>query len=140
MTTYPQTVSELYPSKWLKAADLARPVTVKIEQCSFEQIYNQRAGEHEPRLVIAFTGCKKRLITNKTQCQAIAAIVGSDAFADWPGQAVTLAPGRAHNGKQTIIVSRPAPASPAAPSMPQQAAIPTAQEQPEPAQHNYTEA
>lgn len=105
--TYPETVSELFPSKWLKAADLEKPVTVEIEDVAFETVYDARSKEHVLKLTISFQGAQKRLIPNKTQCEALWKITDSERFLDWVGKTVTLAPGVAHNGKPTIVISRP---------------------------------
>ena len=103
---HPKTVSELYPMKWLKAADLPGPVVVRIEGISFEELYDQQAREYSTKLVISFVGARKRLIPNKTQCEAIWEITGSENFDDWPGCEVELKPGRARNGKPTIIIGK----------------------------------
>ena len=101
-----QTVSDLFPSKWLSADDLAgRSVVVQIAQVSLEEI-RQRDGKNELKAVVAFDRAHKRLILNKTQALAIAAVVRSEAFADWPGQRIQLSVGRAPNGKPTIVVSQ----------------------------------
>lgn len=109
MAKYPQTVSELFPSKWLKAVDLEKPVCIEIVAVDFETVYDVQIHEHILKLVVGFKGAKKRLIPNKTQCESLWAITGSEVFADWVGHTVTLAPGKAHNGKPTIVISRPAP-------------------------------
>ena len=106
---YPETVSELFPPKWLKASDLPGPVTVMIGGTEFEEVYDAREREHMPKLVVWFAGAQKRLIPNKTQCEAIAGIVGSERFCDWAGVTVRLMPGLARNNKPTIVI-RPAEA------------------------------
>ncbi len=106
----PKTVSELYPSRWLKADDLnGRSFTLTIHTISIEELHNPRNNKKELNAVLNF-GRTKRLILNKTQCRAIADIAQSERFADWVNVRVTLCPGRAHNGKPTIIISlAPAP-------------------------------
>ena len=102
----PATVSELYPSPWLRADDLqGRTVTVTVGRVAIEDI-RQRDGETQPRAVLAFAGKRKRLILNKTQCEAMASATGSERFDDWTGATVTLRPGTAPNGKPTVIVER----------------------------------
>ena len=65
------------------------------------------------KAIIAFERAHKRLILNKTQAQAIAAILRSETFADWSGQKIQLSAGRAPNGKDTVVVSQaPAPHAP----------------------------
>lgn len=102
----PTTVSELFPSRWLTAADLAgRPVRVVIESVDFENM-RQRDGTTERKAVITFEKAHKQLVLNKTQAQAIMNLAGSERFADWPGVAVVLTEGRAPNGKPTITIER----------------------------------
>lgn len=102
----PQTVSDLFPSKWLAADDLAgRAVVVQIAQVSLEEI-RQRDGKYELKAVVTFERAHKRLILNKTQAQAIATLARSEVFADWPGQRIQLIAGRAPNGKPTIVISQ----------------------------------
>ena len=110
----PQTVSDLYPSRWLKADDLnGRTITLKITAVTLEPIRNPRTNKEEIKAIMDF-GRTKRLILNKTQCLAMADIARSEVFADWPETAVTLRPARAHNNKPTIIII-PAPAPTPAP-------------------------
>lgn len=108
MAKYPQTVSELFPSKWLKAADLKRPFNLEIEKTEFVTVYDVRSKEHVLKLVVSFKGAQKRLIPNKTQCEALWAIIESERFEDWADHTVTLSPGKSHNLKPTIVISRPA--------------------------------
>lgn len=109
MTT-PQTVNDLFPSPWLGPADLAgRVITVRIAAVSLENL-RQHDGSQELKAILAFDRAHKRMILNKTQANAIAAILGTPAFADWPGRRIRLSVGRAPNGRDTIIVS---PAEPA---------------------------
>jgi hypothetical protein len=101
---FPETVSELYPSKWLKRDDLAgRPVRVKIEAVNIET-FRQPDGTSKVSAVLAFAGKFKRLICNKTQCIALVSATGSERFADWVGHEVMLAPATSQNGKPTIAI------------------------------------
>ena len=105
----PSSVSELYPSKWVKADDLAgRAAPVKITAVTVET-FRQPDGSSKVSAVLAFEGKAKRMICNKTQCQALADLTGSERFTDWVGRVVILAPATAQNGKPTIAI-RPAPA------------------------------
>lgn len=100
----PQTISELWPRKYLAASDLAEPATVKIiavEVCEFR---DQRSGDQVWKPVLTFERARLKLIANKTQCAAIEQITGSERFAEWVGATVRLVPARAHNGKATIGV------------------------------------
>jgi len=102
-------MSELYPSKWVKAADLAgRAVPVKITAVTVET-FRQPDGSSRVAAVLAFEGKAKRMICNKTQCRALTDLTGSERFTDWVGRVVVLAPATTQNGKPTIAI-RPAPA------------------------------
>jgi hypothetical protein len=97
-------IEQLYPKKWLSAADLAgRCVTVTISAVSLEQVRNPRTNREEPKLAVAFEGKQKRLLLNKTQAYALAAI-GSKETDGWAGMQVTLSPAVAPNGAQTIAI------------------------------------
>ncbi len=105
----PRTVSDLFPSPWLKAEDLAgRAVVVKIVAAQVETL-RQFDGTQAPKLVLTFEKAKKRLIVNKTQAKRLAEVTKTEAFADWAGHRVTLKPAVAQNGKPTVGID-PAPA------------------------------
>lgn len=108
MAAIPQTVSEVYPSKWLTCTDLSKPVQVTIASVEVREFDDPHSGEKVHKPVIHFTGAKKALIGNKTQCLQLAQVCGSERFAEWAGRAVVLSPGLARNKKPTIIVSAPA--------------------------------
>lgn len=111
---HPQTVSDLYPSEWLKPDDLnGRSFTLTIHTITLEQLHNPRTNKKELKAVLDF-GRTKRLPLNKTQCLAIADIAQSERFEDWPDTRITLHPATAANGKPTIGI-KPAPAPTAAP-------------------------
>lgn len=104
----PQTISELYPSKWLKAADLPPGGRVATVERAEIQTFRKPSNEQEPALVLYFERAGKALICNKTQLRAIESITGSERFADWPGARLHLKPAIAPNKKATIAITRPA--------------------------------
>ena len=111
MSGKPETVSAVFPSKYLSAADLARPVVLRVAAVDVEE-FRQQGGAKEWRPVGRFAtlggqATHKALIANKSQCRALAQLANSERFADWPGVAVQLAPGRAQNGKATILIQAP---------------------------------
>jgi hypothetical protein len=119
-SNFPETVSELYPRQWFGFEDLAgKRKLVKVVGVSFHD-FTKPTGEKERAAILHLEGETLRLIMNKTRCLAMAKIVGSERFADWPGHEIVLAPGRAKNGKDTIAILppsaaplRPAPTPPA---------------------------
>ena len=101
-----ETVSDLYPSPWLCAADLGgKRIRVTIERVDVEAI-RQRDGGTAPRAVLTFQRARKRMILNRTQCEALVALTGSERLADWVGHDILLSPGTAPNGKPTIVIER----------------------------------
>ena len=125
MNGQPTRVSQLFPSKWLSAADLPHPVTATISKAAVREL-RQQDGSMEQKLVVTFERASKEWILNKTQATALAEALG-DMYGDWPGARVKLAAGRAQNGKDTIVVveatklpdrvlkEMPAPPAPPAP-------------------------
>ena len=103
MNGKPEYASEIYPM-YLKAADLGgKAVSVKITRVDLE-VFHGRDGSERPALVLSFEKARRRLILNRTQARELCRILQSERLADWPGKSVTLAPGQAPNGKQTITV------------------------------------
>ena len=106
-------IKQLFPSKWLSPDDLAnRRVEVVISECALEAVRNPQTNQEEEKLIITFAKATKRLIANKTQCFAIAEIVGDYDTDNWTGKRIALRTGRARNGKPTIIVEAAAVQAP----------------------------
>jgi hypothetical protein len=104
MADQPKTVSELFPSKWLKPRDLPQAGRVAmIEGYDFQE-FRRPDGAKEKGLVLRFRNATKGLILNQTQAGALVRITGSEAFADWVGCRVLLKPGKAANGKDTVVI------------------------------------
>ncbi len=81
-------ISESYPSKYLKAADLdGQDRTVTISSCVKELI--GQGVDQEPKPVVYFNGGKKGLILNVTNARAIAEDYGDDTET-WPGREIVL--------------------------------------------------
>ena len=81
-------ISEAYPSKYLKAADLAgQDRTVSIRNCVQEEL--GQGTEMETKPVLYFDVGHKGLVLNKTNATAIAEDYGDDTEA-WVGRGVEL--------------------------------------------------
>ncbi len=81
-------ISEAYPSKYLKAADLdGQDRTVSIRACVQEEL--GQGSEMEVKPVLYFDGGQKGLVLNKTNAQAIAEDYGDDTEA-WAGREIVL--------------------------------------------------
>lgn len=103
-TDKPKTVSDLFPSKYLSAEDLrGNRYTLKIVSADVELLRGIQ-GEHYSA-VLTFESAQKRLVLNKTQAQAMAQITKTEVVSAWAGKRIMLSPGRAHNGKPTIVIS-----------------------------------
>jgi hypothetical protein len=80
--------SDLFPSAFLKAADLnGEPLTVTIEKAPTETV--KRSGADQQTTVLYFQGGKKKLPLNMTNWDSVADICGDDSD-DWPGQQIEL--------------------------------------------------
>jgi hypothetical protein len=103
-----QTVSDLFPEKWLKADHLnGRSAIVTITRVTVEEIHNPRTRQEEKKLVLEFRGKEKRMILNKTQAFACAEVATTEHFHLWIGKKIMISPGRARAGQPTIVIGRP---------------------------------
>lgn len=106
--TPPKTVSQLFPSKYLGLSDLdGKSFNLTISRVEMVQVTDSYSKEKIWKAGLSFEGAKKIFLINKTQALALVEITGSESFADWIGHCITLSPGRAHNGKPTIVISKP---------------------------------
>lgn len=78
------TTNDVYPSKYLKASDIKTETKVTIKDIKKEEI-----GDKE-KLIVEFDEIDKGLVCNKTNCNRIEKIVGSETFSDWPGRSIVL--------------------------------------------------
>ena len=93
-------VNDLYPSKWLAAADLDdADMVVTIDRIQIEELAE---GKEKP--VLYFNELSKGLVTNVTNMKTIAALYG-DETDDWQGMQITLFPTYvAFEGKQVECI------------------------------------
>lgn len=83
------TISDLFPSRYLKAADLkGQRRILTLSKIASEEV--GRAKERKP--IVYFQKCTKGMVLNKTNANKIAEVVGSKNIADWPGKQVVLYP------------------------------------------------
>lgn len=88
-----KTIGDVYPSEWLHAANLmGRSVEVTISEIEVRE-FRQQDGSKANRLVVSFKNAQRRLVCNKTQAIALAAIAGTDEFAKWGGAEGVVEPG-----------------------------------------------
>lgn len=104
-TVTAQTVTELYPERWLKARHLGgKAVTVRIAGVSVEEL-RLPDGSKQVAAILAFPKTDKRLILNKTMCRALIELTGTERLGEWAGHSITLSPATAPNGKDTIKIT-----------------------------------
>ena len=109
-------MSEMFPSKYLRAADIpaGREVPFSIESVEMVAI----EGEDELKPCLYFRNQKKGLVLNKTNGLTLAAAYGDDSEA-WPGRVVALyATTTQFGGKLVPCVRLRIPAAPATPAAP----------------------
>ena len=82
---------EVFPSKYLKAGDLAgKPRDVDIQRAPQEELGS--GDDKEVKTVLYFSdGTTKPLPLNMTNWDAVGAIAGDDTL-DWPGHRIELYP------------------------------------------------
>jgi hypothetical protein len=79
------TLNDAFPSKYLKAADLADgPVVATIKLAELEKVKGFD-GKETPKVVVYFAKKLKPLILNRTNFEAICDICGSYDSEDFPG-------------------------------------------------------
>lgn len=99
-------VDLLFPSKYLKAADLrGQPVKVVIEHITPRDELQMKGGKKEKKPVVTLKGKEKKWVLNKTNSQAIAKVYGSRPSA-WIGQTVVIFPTRAMFGPDEVDALR----------------------------------
>jgi len=85
-------VDLLYPSKYVKAADLrGKDVVVVIESIEPRHELVSQGNKREQKPVFNLAGKAKQFICNKTNAKTIAKIYGNDPR-QWIGKAITLYP------------------------------------------------
>ena len=80
------TVSDAFPSNYLKAADLQnRTIKLKMDKVIFEEI----GQEKDKKPVLYFAEVKKGLVLNKTNATTIGAVHGQE-FEGWTDKEIEL--------------------------------------------------
>lgn len=111
-------VSQLFPSKYVKAADLnGKTVTLTIAKLVMEELGHGPEKERKP--VLYFQKATKGLVLNRTNAMTIAGLYGDESD-HWEGKRISIYPTRirAFGAMQDTIRVReevPAPAKPIPP-------------------------
>jgi hypothetical protein len=82
------TISDLFPSRYLKASDAAEPVTLTITGVAQEKMKN-RDGDEESKPVISFQEVEKPMVLNRTNAKTIAELYG-ETIEEWVGKKIIL--------------------------------------------------
>lgn len=77
-----------FPSKFLRAANIEKPVDVTIVECGEEKFENGETADIRPW--VKFDELEKPLVLNRTNFKAIADIAGSENMNEWAGTVVNL--------------------------------------------------
>src|SRR6516225_3714750 len=86
------TREEVFPSKYLKAADLkGKPRIVTIESARYETLKGLD-GKETQKIVLYFENVPKSLPLNATNFDAVCNATGFPDTEDWPGQLIELYP------------------------------------------------
>ena len=106
-------ISQLFPSKYVKAADLnGKTVTLTIAKLVLEELGHGAEKERKP--VLYFQKATKGLVLNRTNAMTIAALYGDESD-NWEGKRISIYPTRirAFGAMQdTIRVREEIPAQP----------------------------
>jgi len=99
-------VNEMFPSKYLSAADLGgQDLIVTIKDVMSEYITDQEADEEVEKFIVLFEENPKGLMLNKTNTGTIAALYGNDTD-NWIGERVTLFPTQVQYMKKMVDAIR----------------------------------
>jgi hypothetical protein len=97
-------VLAMFPSKYLKAADLGdSPMDVRIESVEVGTV--GEGEEEQDRPIVFFHDLKKGLCLNVTNAKRIIALYGSDTD-QWAGQWITLYPSECDYKGDTVACIR----------------------------------
>lgn len=80
-------INDLFPSKYLKAADLKR----KARQVVITEVAPEVMSDGQPKPLVGFSGLDKGLVCNKTNSMLLASNFGSETNG-WIGQTIELYP------------------------------------------------
>ena len=110
-------MNELFPSKYLRAADLESPRVETIDKVTHEDFKDD--GVNVKKTVIHFRknggSAVAPVVVNKTNWKMLVAITGSDDDDDWPGHRIELRPEKVNAPGGKIVDSIRIHEVPAAP-------------------------
>src|SRR5262245_34301672 len=100
--------SDVFPSKYLKAADLqGKPRVLVIESAPLETLKNPE-GKEQSKTVLYFVHTKKALPLNVVNWDSVSDIAGPDTD-DWPGSKIEVFPTKTEMGGKIVDCIRVRP-------------------------------
>jgi len=117
------TRDEVFPNKYLKAADLKGKACVATIESAPYVMLKGLDGNETKKIVLHFKNAQKTLPLNPTNFDAVCNATGFPDTKDWPGQRIELYPDRTTMGGKAVdcirirrpSASRPAVAAPPPP-------------------------
>ncbi len=83
-------VHEMFPSRFLRADELDRPVRVVVDRVVEEAVH--RNGKEERVWVIYFRNAKRGVVLSRRTALQIARALGSPMTEDWVGREIVICP------------------------------------------------
>jgi hypothetical protein len=97
----PETYSELYPGRFLKADILkGQKVTLTIKNVDVEELIGE-TGKAAAKVIVSFTERPLELVLPKTNGECLKRMFGNNPHA-WLGKKITLFPSTTSFGRQTV--------------------------------------
>ena len=104
MDNLPKTVTDLFPSEYLKNEDLqGKAWTVTVSAVEVREMRSNFSSEKEWKAVLHFEKGKKVLVLNKTNALAMARIARDETLTAWVGLSIVLVPA-VYRNKETIQI------------------------------------
>ena len=98
-------IHNVYPGRWLKAADLAgKPAVLEIAAADIEELQSPD-GQRQTKLVLRFANEAKALVCNKTNLYNISEFLGAETD-DWVGHQIEVYPDRTDLGGKRVACVR----------------------------------
>jgi hypothetical protein len=96
------TRDEIFPSKYLKAADLKGKPTVVVITSATTEVLKAPDGKEATKTVLSFKGTKKTMPLNMTNWDSVADVTGEDDSVLWSGHQIELFPSTTEMKGKTV--------------------------------------
>jgi hypothetical protein len=96
------TKNDVFPSKYLKAADLnGRPLTLTIKSAPLE-VLNGADGRQDQKMVLYFSETPKKMPLNRVNWDAVVDVTGEVDSDNWAGHKIEVFPTTTQMGGKTV--------------------------------------